>query len=207
MNVGERIRNAQETDAFFNTVTSYLRKEPIGLKYEGYQILKEGLLTYKNRLYILNCDDLKKFIMDELHKRPYIGHPRYQKMIMTTRKQLEHRHPTGLLQPLPIPEWKWETISMDFITGLPKLTKKNYAIMVVVDKLSKSVDFIFVKSTCKTIDIANIFMKEIFSLHGMPREFVSDRHTKFSSNIWKSLMVGCETKLLFNTAYHPQIDA
>jgi hypothetical protein len=57
------------------------------MKYEGYQILEEGLLTYKNRLYILNCDDLKKFIMDELDKRPYTGHPRYQNMITTTWKQ------------------------------------------------------------------------------------------------------------------------
>jgi hypothetical protein len=57
------------------------------MKYEGYQILEEGLLTYKNRLYILNCDDLKKFIMDELHKRPYTGCPGYQNMITMTWKQ------------------------------------------------------------------------------------------------------------------------
>jgi hypothetical protein len=81
----------------------------------------------------------------------------------------EHQHPVGLLQPLPIPEWKWETISMDFITGLPKSTKKNDAIMVVVDKLSKVAHFIPVKSTCKEIDITSIFMKEIFRLHGMPK--------------------------------------
>jgi hypothetical protein len=46
-----------------------------------------GLLTYKNRLYIPYCDNLKRFIMDEVHKRPYTGHPRYQKMITATRKQ------------------------------------------------------------------------------------------------------------------------
>jgi hypothetical protein len=95
---------------------------------------------------------------------------------------------------------------MDFITGLPTSTKQNDAIMVVVDKLSKSAHFIPVKSTCKAIDIANIFMKEIFRLHGMPKEIVSDRDTKFTSNFWKSLMVGLETKLLFSTAYHPQTD-
>jgi hypothetical protein len=87
--------------------------------------------------------------------------------------KVEHRHPTRLLQPLPILEWKWGTISMDFITGLPKSTKHNDAIMVVVDKLSKVAHFIPVKSTCKTIDIANIFMKEIFILHGMPKEIIS----------------------------------
>jgi hypothetical protein len=230
MNVKERVRNAQETYTFFQTVTSYLEKEPIGIKYEGYQMIDGGLRTYKNRLYIPKCDDLKRFIMDELHKRPYIGHPGYQKMITATRKQFywpglkkdiaeylakciecqqvkaEHRHPAGLLQPLPIPEWKWETISMDFITGLPTSTKQNDIIMVVVDKLSKSTHFIPIKSTCKAIDIASIFMKEIFRLHGMPKEIVSDRDTKFTSNFWKSLMAGLETKLLFSTAYHPQTD-
>jgi hypothetical protein len=86
MNVKERVRNAQETDTFFQTVTSYLEKEPTGIKYEGYQMIDGGLLTCKNRLYILDCDDLKRFIMDELHKKPYIGHPGYQKMITATRK-------------------------------------------------------------------------------------------------------------------------
>jgi hypothetical protein len=111
----------------------------------------------------------------------------------------EHRHPVGLLQPLPIPEWKWETISMEFITRLPNLTKQNDVIMVVVEKLSKSAHFVPVKSTCKALDIANIFMKEIFILHGMPKEIVSNRDTKFTSRFWKSLMVGFQTKLLFST--------
>jgi hypothetical protein len=117
----------------------------------------------------------------------------------------EHWHPTGLLQPLPIPEWKWETVSMDFITRLPKSAKQNDFIMVVVEKLNKSDHFIPVKSIFKAIDISNIFMKEIFRLHGMPREIVSDRDTKFTSSFWKSLMVGIETKLLFNIAYHPKL--
>jgi hypothetical protein len=95
---------------------------------------------------------------------------------------------------------------MDFITGFPTSTKHNDAIMVVVDKLSKSTHFIPIKSTCKEIDIANVFMKEIFKLHGMPKKIVSDRDTKFTSNFWKSLMAVLETKLLFSTTYHPQTD-
>jgi hypothetical protein len=95
---------------------------------------------------------------------------------------------------------------MDFITGLRKSTKQNNAIMVVVEKLSKSAHFLPVNSTCKAIDIANIFMKEIFRLHGMPKEIVSDRDTKFTSSFWKYLMAGFETKLFFSTTYHPQND-
>jgi hypothetical protein len=78
--------------------------------------------------------------------------------------------------------------------------------MVVVEKLSKVAHFVPVKSTCKVIDIASIFMKEIFRLHGMPKEIISDRDTKFTSSFWKYLIVGFETKFLFSTTYHPQID-
>ena len=63
-NVKERVRNAQETDAFFQTMTSYLEQEPAGIKYEGYQMLDGGLSTYRNRLYIPSCDNLKRFIME-----------------------------------------------------------------------------------------------------------------------------------------------
>jgi hypothetical protein len=64
MDIKERVKSAQETYMFFKTVKSYLEQEPTGLKYEGYQLLKYGLLTYNGRLYILNCDSLKRFIMD-----------------------------------------------------------------------------------------------------------------------------------------------
>jgi hypothetical protein len=87
MDASERVRNAQETNAFFKTVTSYLRQGPTEIKYEGYHMIDEGLLTYRNRLYIPSCDELKRFIMDELHKRPYTSHLGYQKMITTTRKK------------------------------------------------------------------------------------------------------------------------
>jgi hypothetical protein len=85
-NVKERVKSAQETNAFFMIVKLYLEKEPTWMKYEGYQLLNDGLITYKGRFYISNCDDLKRFMMDELHKIPYIGHPGYQRMITATRK-------------------------------------------------------------------------------------------------------------------------
>ena len=118
--------------------------------------------------------------------------------------KVEHQHPAGLLQPLPVPEWKWKIISMDFITRLSMTWRQHDSIMVVVDKLTKATHFILVKSTHKTDDIAKIFMKEIFKLHGLPKEIVSDRDVKFTSNFWKGLFADLGTKLNFSTAYHPQ---
>ena len=78
--------------------------------------------------------------------------------------------------------------------------------MVVVDKLSKVAHFIPVKSTFKAINIADIFMKEIFWLHGIQKVVISDRYVKFIGNFWKSLFKVLDTQLNFSTTYHPQID-
>jgi hypothetical protein len=93
---------------------------------------------------------------------------------------------------------------MDFIIGFPKSTKQHDDIMVVVEKLSKDVGFFLVKSTYREIDIVSIFMKEIFRLHGMPKEIISDRDTKFTSNFLKCLFASFETKFLFSAVYHHQ---
>ena len=74
----------------------------------------------------------------------------------------DHQHPTSLLQPLPIPRWKWEIISLDFIIGLPRNQNQNDSIIVVVDKLSKSSHFIPIKTTYKAANIADIFLKQFF---------------------------------------------
>jgi hypothetical protein len=66
-----------------------------------------------------------------------------------------------LLQPLPIPEWKWEVVTMDFITRLPRTDKQHDSIMVVVEKLTKDAHFIPLKTTHKATDVADIFMKEV----------------------------------------------
>jgi hypothetical protein len=71
----------------------------------------------------------------------------------------EHRHPARLLQALPIPEWKWEVVKMDFITGFPRTSKQHDSIMVVVEKLTKAAHFIPLKSTHKATDVADIFLK------------------------------------------------
>jgi hypothetical protein len=92
-----------------------------------------------------------------------------------------------LLQPFPIPEWKWEVVTMHFITKLPNTAKQHGYIMVVVDKLTKVVHFITLKLMHKATNTTEIYMREIAKLLAVPKTFVFDRDSKFTSNFWKGL--------------------
>jgi hypothetical protein len=105
---------------------------------------EDGILMYKRKMYVSNSNELKNAVLKEIHNVSYVGHLGYQKTIAMVRSQYcwtrmkkevanyiaryiecqkmkkKHRHPAGLLQPLPIPEWKWEVVTVDFITNLPK---------------------------------------------------------------------------------------
>jgi hypothetical protein len=116
----------------------------------------------------------------------------------------EHQKPAGLLQPLPIPEWKWDNVGMDFITGLPR-TKSGYdSIWVVVDRLTKVAHFIPVKTTYTSARLAKIYMNQIVCLHGVPKSILSDRGTQLTSHFWCQLHKSLGTTLEFSTAFHPQ---
>jgi hypothetical protein len=122
------------------------------------------------------------------------------------RVKAEHQKLANLLQPLPIPEWKWDNVGMDFITGLPR-TKSGYAsIWVVVDRLTKVAHFIPVKTTYTSARLAKIYMNRIVCLHGVPKSIVSDRGTQFTSHFWCQLHESLGTRLEFNTTFHPQTD-
>jgi hypothetical protein len=157
---------------------------------------------HKNRIYFPSSREMRNLVLKEMHAVPYAGHLGYQKTITVVRSQLfwprmkkdvahyssrcmecqkvkdKHRHPVGFLQPLPIPKKKWEVITMDFITGLPRTNKKHDSIMVVVEKLTKDTHFVPVKTPHTTTNIVEIFMKEISSLNGIPRTIVSNRDTE-----------------------------
>jgi hypothetical protein len=169
-------------------------------------------------------------ILREMHNVPYVGHSGYQKIVeavkshyfwLGTNKEigeyiaihmesqkvkLEHRHPARLLQPLPIPEWKWEVVTMDFITGLSRTRKQHDSIMVVVDMITKDSHFIPLMTTHKAANIADIFMREITRLHGIPKAIVFEKDPKFTSKFWKGLFKGFGTNLNFITTYHPEYD-
>jgi hypothetical protein len=191
---------------------------------------EDGLLMHKNRIYVPSSGELRNLVLKEMHNVPYVGHLGYQKTIAIVRSQLfwpgmkkyvvdyiarcmecqrvkaEHRHPMGFLQPLPIPEKKWEVVTIDFITKLSRTERQHDSIMVVVDKLKKDAHFVPVKMTHTTTNIAEIYMREIDRLHGIPKAIVSDRETKFTSNLWRGLFKGFGTNLNFSTTYHPQSD-
>ena len=93
----------------------------------------------------------------------------------------EHKRPAGELQPLPLPEWKWEDIAMDFVVGLPKTVSRQDAVWVIVDRHTKVAHFIPISMTYSMDKLAALYIKEIVRLHGIPIAIISDRDARFTS--------------------------
>ena len=191
-------------------------------------ILKEGLLFFKNCLCIPS--KLRNQILKEAHESPLAAHPGYQKMFASLKEKFfwprmkkdaleyckqclicqkvkaERVKIPGKLQPLDIPQMKWECISMDFITALPKVTGNFDSIFVVTDKLTKIIHLISTRTTASASDIAQLFVKEIVRLHGIPARIISDRDAKFTSKFWTAMFQSIGTRLNLSLAYHPETD-
>ena len=110
----------------------------------------------------------------------------------------------GPLQSLPIPTWKGEDISMDFIVGLTRTAKGYDSIWVIVDRLTKIAHFLPVKIDHPVIVYAQLYIARILSLHGVPKTIVSDRGSQFVAKFWEALHQSLDTKLLHSLVYHPQ---
>lgn len=108
----------------------------------------------------------------------------------------------GLLQPLPIPNGIWTSISMDFIEGLPTSHGKH-CILVVIDRLSKQAHFIALSHPYTALDVAHAYLDNVFKLHGMPHNIISDRDPTFMNEVWTELFRVHGVDLRFSTAYHP----
>ena len=126
--------------------------------------------------------------------------------LVCQKVKAERQLPKGVLQSLPIPVWKWDNISMDFVMGLPRTSKGNNAIWVIVDRLTKTAHFIPIKEDFSLDQLARIYIKEVVRLHGVPTSIVSDRDPRFTSNFWKGLQKALDTQLNFSTTFHPQTD-
>ena len=95
--------------------------------------------------------------------------------------KVEHQKPGGLLHPLEIPVWKWDQIGMDFVHGLPKSRKGNDSIWVIVDRLTKSAHFLAIRKNHSLNQLAEMYIRDIVRLHGVPTAIVSDRDPRFTS--------------------------
>ena len=106
----------------------------------------------------------------------------YNSMCLTYQQvKAEHQKLIGLLQPLKVPEWKWEYITMDFVTGLPRTRKEHDAIWVIVDRLTKYAHFLAMNIKDQLLKLAKMYIEEIIRLHGVLASIVSDRDLRFVS--------------------------
>ena len=176
------------------------------------------------------CDDLRKECFDSVHSHPFSGHygdlrtlKKDQKLFYwpAMAKDLKHwtkacdscqrikarkTAPPGKLQPLEIPGRRWESVSMDFVTGLPNTPQGNDSIWVVVDRLTKLIHLEPCKKSITAEETAMLYQKAVFKHHGVPQSIVSDRDVKFVSGFWRSVNKLMATKMKMSTKYHPQTD-
>jgi hypothetical protein len=222
----EEIRKGQESDEKIKEI-----KTQISLgKAPDFTEDEQRTVWFKKRICVPEIEHLRQLILREAHDSAYSIHLGSTKMYqdlkekywwyglkrdvathvalcdMCQRVKAERQRPARLLQPLKVPEWKWEEISMDFIVGLPRTQDGYDSIWVIVDRLTKVAHFIPVKATYLGAQLAELYMARIVCLHGVPKMIVSDRGTHFTSRFWKRLHESMDTKLNFSLAYHPQTD-
>nr|GEU29074.1 reverse transcriptase domain-containing protein [Tanacetum cinerariifolium] len=208
-----------------------LRKEDLGrMQKQIFEIRSNGIRYHDKRIWLPLYGGLRDLIMHESHKSKYSIHPGSTKMYQDLRKlywwpnmkvdtatyvsqcltcakvKAEHLKPSGLLQQPEIPEWKWENVTMDFVTRLPRTPSGYDSIWVTVDRLTKSAHFLPKKKTDSIEKLAELYLKEIVCRNGIPMSVISDRDSLFTSRFWVSLQKALGTQLDLSTAYHPETD-
>ena len=190
----------------------------------------KGILRFSSRIWIPDVTELKHEILHEAHNSRYSIHPGSTKMYRDLKENFwwpnmkkeiaewvskcytcqrvkaEHQRPSGLLQPLDIPEWKWEHLAMDFVVGLPRTRANHDAIWVIIDRLTKSAHFLPINERFSLDKLIKLYLDEIVMRHGVPVSIVSDRDPRFNSRFWRQFQEHLGTKLNMSTAYHPQTD-
>ncbi|GKE63168.1 putative reverse transcriptase domain-containing protein [Tanacetum coccineum] len=129
------------------------------------------------------------------------------KCLTWVKVKAEHQKPSGLLVKPEIPEWKWDKITMDFITKLTKTTNIYDTIWVIVDRLTKSTHFLLMRENDHIEKLMKLYMKEVVTRHGVPISIISDRDGKFTSLFWQALHKAFRTRLDMSTTYHPKTDS
>jgi len=126
--------------------------------------------------------------------------------LVCRKAKIEHQRPGGTLEPLETPQWKWDNISMDFVTHLPRSVRGHDSIWVIVDRLAKCAHFLPINQKMSLDKLAELYVREIVRLHGMPESIISDKDPRFTSRFWQSLQNTLGTQLKMSSVYHPQTD-
>ncbi|GJX48704.1 putative reverse transcriptase domain-containing protein [Tanacetum coccineum] len=158
----------------------------------------DGMLCLNNGSWISCLGDLRALIMHESHKS--------NKCLTCAKVKIEYQKPSGLLVQPEIPQWKWENITMDFVTKLPRTAAGQDTIWVIVDRLTKSAHFLPMREDDTLEKLTRQYLKEVVSKHEVPVLIISDRDGKFTSHFWKSLHKALGTRLDMSTTYHPETD-
>nr|KYP46506.1 Retrotransposable element Tf2 [Cajanus cajan] len=199
-------------------------------KVVGFELGEDGILRFKGRICLPQDAELRRAVLEEGHKSRLNIHPGMTKMYQDLKKtfwwsgmkreiaeyvaacltcqkaKVEHQKPSGLMQQIEIPEWKWDSITMDFIVGLPRSARNSDVIWVIVDRLTKCAHFLPVNIKWSLEKLTQMYVREIVRLQGVPSSIISDRDPRFTSRFWQSLHQALGTKLKLSSAYHPQTD-
>ena len=211
-------RRVVELQCLDHDLASIRAKLENGETMEGWS-LRNRELRYGEKLCVPNDSSLKEEILGECYRSKFAIHPGSTKMYRDMKRQywwkgmkkdvvrfiarcvvcqqvkIEHQKPGGLLQSLPIPEWKWDHITMDFVSGLPRTSRGHNAVWVIVDRLTKSAHFLNMKTTDTLETLSKLYIREIVRLHGVPLSIVSDRDSRFVAQFWQSLQRAMGTEL------------
>ena len=218
-NLVKRLHDAYQDDPWFKETENVTKL-----------VYKEGLYYNGSCIVVPNNDKIKQELMFEVHNLPYAGHPGRDKTIQLLSRQFwwpkmavdvkhyikhcdscqrnkrSYTQAYGLLQPLPIPNNAWQSISMDFVVKLPVTGAGHDSILVVVDRLTKMTHLIACNETITAQNLANLFINNVFKLHGIPEQIITDRGSLFMSQFWKHFTQVLQIQRKVSTAYHPQTD-
>ncbi|KAJ9504731.1 hypothetical protein QJQ45_009421, partial [Haematococcus lacustris] len=186
--------------------------------------------TGKGTVMVPNDPELREYILHEMHDAAYACHvgitktlERLSRVFYWDTMRADVRHyvttcdacqrdksstlkPGGLLNPLSIPDYRWESVSMDLITKLPSASHGFDAICVFVDRLSKMVHFVPCKESMNAKGFARLFVDNVFKLHGLPKDMVSDRGPHFHNTFWHHVQKLLGMRGSLSSSYHPQSD-
>ncbi|KAG3129125.1 hypothetical protein PC128_g26902 [Phytophthora cactorum] len=163
-------------------------------------------------IVVPNDYDLRMRTMYEYHDAPTAGHPGREKTYVLLTRDFYWNHQYkwvrkyAPLQSLPTPPECWQSISMDFVFGLPPDSKRRTGVVVFVDRFSKMVHLATVPAEVTVVQTARLFVDMVFKHHGMPLDIVSDRDPRFTARFWQEVFTLLGTQLSMSTADHPQTD-